>query len=127
MEKQVITADQAPEAVGPYSQAVRYGSFLYCSGQLPLDPGSGEIKGAGFGEQTKQCMMNLEAILNHAGLSLNHVIKTTIYITDMGKFPEVNSAYGEFFQEPYPARACIEVSALPKGAAVEIEAIAASS
>lgn len=121
--KQIKTT-LAPEAIGPYSQAVEHNSTIYVSGQLPIDPSTGEFAEGGIGELTKQSIKNISAILEEAGSSLEKVLKTTIYLQDMKDFGEVNAAYGEFFGESAPARACVQVAALPKGAKVEIEAIA---
>lgn len=121
--KQIKTT-LAPEAIGPYSQAVEHNNTIYVSGQLPIDSSTGEFAEGGIGELTKQSIKNISAILEEAGSSLEKVLKTTIYLQDMKDFGEVNAAYGEFFGESAPARACVQVAALPKGAKVEIEAIA---
>jgi 2-iminobutanoate/2-iminopropanoate deaminase len=115
----------APAALGPYSHAVRAGNLVFCSGQVPLDPESGELVGETAGEQTQQCIENLKAVCVAAGAGLEDVVKTTIFVTSMGSFEEVNEAYGEHFSSEPPARSTVEVSALPKGARVEIEAIVA--
>jgi 2-iminobutanoate/2-iminopropanoate deaminase len=118
-----INTHKAPEAIGPYSQAVRVGEFVFTSGQIPLTP-RGVQNATTVAEQAKQCLDNVEAILNEAGLTLAHVVKTTIFLTDMDDFAAVNEVYGQCFEEPYPARSTVAVAALPKGAKVEIEAIA---
>lgn len=122
----VVTTD-APNPVGPYSQAVVLDNTVYCSGQLGLDPTTGTLVGEEVGAQTRRCMENLQAVLKAAGSSLDGVLRTTIYITRIADFPAVNAVYGEFFQEPYPARATVEVSGLALGAVVEIDAVATVS
>lgn len=124
MEIRTVQTENAPKAVGPYAQATVYGNLVFCSGQVPLDPGTGELAGSTPEEQAQQCLKNLQAVLSAAGSSLQQALKITIYITDMKQFSVINKVYGQFLQEPYPARACIEVSGLPKGADVEMEAIA---
>jgi len=119
-----ISTDKAPAAVGPYSQAIRTGDYLFCSGQLPLDPDTGEFAGDDIESQTIQVLNNVKAVLNAAGLDLSHVVKTTIFLTDMGKFSVVNQIYAREFGKHKPARATVEVSNLPLGALVEIECIA---
>ncbi|MEM7479362.1 MAG: RidA family protein [Planctomycetota bacterium] len=118
-----IHTDSAPAAVGPYSQAVVAGDVLYCSGQIPLDPASGEIVEGGVPAQTKQVLENLKAVVTAAGTDLSKAAKITIYITDMAQFATVNEIYARYFSEPFPARACVEVSKLPKGVEVEMDAI----
>lgn len=127
MEKEIINAKGAPAAVGPYSHAVRAGGFLFTSGQIPLDPVTGNIVAGGITEQADQCMKNLEAVLKEAGLSWGNVVKCTVFITNMADFPLVNEVYGRYFPANPPGRSCIEVSALPKGALVEIELVAVYS
>ena len=122
--RQVIATDQAPAAVGPYSQAVRAGGLVFASGQIALDPATGELAGQTAAEQTRQVMTNLAAVLAAAGASLGDVVKTTIYLVDMAEYPQVNEAYAAFFPGDPPARATVAVAALPKGALVEIDAIA---
>ncbi|MDD9890687.1 MAG: RidA family protein [Gammaproteobacteria bacterium] len=117
----VQTAD-APAAIGPYSQAIKSGSLVFLSGQIPLDPVTMELVGPGIEEQTQQVFKNLSAVAAAAGGSLNDIVKLTIFLSDLNEFATVNSIMAEHFSEPYPARATIEVSALPKGAIVEIEA-----
>lgn len=120
-----IETTQAPSAIGPYSQAIAHGGFLYVSGQLPLAPETGSITGASGAQQIAQCLANIQAIAQAAGTSLANTVKTTVLLTDLSEFPAVNEAYGQFFSEPYPARACYQVVALPKGARVEVEAVIA--
>ncbi|MGM9741195.1 MAG: RidA family protein [Candidatus Cryptobacteroides sp.] len=122
--KPIIT-EKAPAAIGPYSQAVEVNGFVYASGQLPIDPATGAFPEGGIKEQTRQSLLNVTAILEEAGLTLSNVVKTTVYLADMGDFADMNSVYSEFFKAPYPARSAVAVKALPKGAMVEIEVIAA--
>lgn len=125
MKKEVISTDKAPAAVGPYSQAIRAtGELLFLSGQVPLDPATGKLVEGGIEEQAAQSCKNLAAVLESQGLSLENVVKTTVFITDISNFPRVNEIYRQHFKAPCPARSCVEVSALPLGAQVEIEAIA---
>lgn len=126
MEKKQIQTTQAPSAIGPYSQAIRIGEFLYTSGQIALNPENMEMMNGGIEEETEWVLKNLEAILKADGMSFAHVIKTTVYLTDLGEFARVNQIYEKFFGETKPARACVQVAALPKGAKVEIDAIAHS-
>lgn len=117
--------DRAPKAVGPYSQAVRSGDLLFLSGQIPLDPATGTLVEGGIEEQTERVLANLAAVLEAAGGSLAHVVKTTVFMTDLGEFAKMNEVYARHFRaEPLPARAAFQVVALPKGARVEIEAVA---
>jgi 2-iminobutanoate/2-iminopropanoate deaminase len=120
----VSTAD-APEAIGPYSQAIRTGSLLFCSGQIPLDPSTGEVVKEDVEGQTRRCLENLSAVCGAAGASLADAVRCTIYLVDIGDFARVNEAYGEFFEDDPPARVAVGVAALPKGADVEIDAIVA--
>jgi 2-iminobutanoate/2-iminopropanoate deaminase len=122
--KQVIATDQAPQAIGPYSQAVRAGSWLFVSGQIGLNPSSGELVAGGVVAETTRVLDNLREVLNAAGASLDDVVRTTIYLADLSDFGRVNEAYAAFFRAPYPARATVGVAALPRGARVEIDAIA---
>ncbi|SDB99191.1 2-iminobutanoate/2-iminopropanoate deaminase [Terribacillus halophilus] len=124
--RNIIQTDKAPQAIGPYSQAVETAGTVYISGQIPLDPATGEMAGT-IEEQTDQVMRNLSAILEEAGLSFDQVVKTTIFLTSLDDFAAVNEVYGRHLSEPYPARATVEISKLPKGAKVEIEAIAVRS
>jgi len=120
----VVNSDDAPEAIGPYSQAVIAGGFVFCSGQIPLDAGSKQIVGETAGEQTVKVMANLLAVLEAAGCSLSDIIKTTIYLKDMNDFESVNNAYAAALNEHRPARATVEVSRLPKDVMVEIDCVA---
>jgi 2-iminobutanoate/2-iminopropanoate deaminase len=124
--REIISTAEAPRAVGPYSQACRSrdGSTLYLSGQIPLDPSSSELIRGSAAAQAERCMENLKAVLEAAGASFDQVVRCTIYLTDMSSFSEVNEVYGRYFSQPPPARACVQVAALPKGADVEIDAIA---
>lgn len=119
-----IATDNAPAAIGPYSQAVRAGDLVFCSGQIALDPGTGELQTADVAAETDQVMRNLRAVLEAADSGLERVVKTTIYLTDLGDFSVVNEAYAAFFAGTPPARATIQVAALPLGARVEIDAVA---
>ena len=127
MEKQIIKTDQAPAAIGPYSQGVRIGDFLFTSGQIALDPATGEMCSGEIEQETEQTLQNIEAILKAGGLSLGHVVKTTVYLADLNHFVRMNQVYEQFFSSNKPARACVQVAALPKGAKVEIDAVASSS
>tara|TARA_B100001079_G_C16406981_1_gene514189 strand:+ start:52 stop:438 length:387 start_codon:yes stop_codon:yes gene_type:complete len=124
MKKRIIQTDQAPAAIGPYSQAIRVGDFLYTSGQIALDPQSGEFLSGEIEQETERTIENISAILKAGGLSLDNVIKTTVYLTDLSHFTRMNHIYEKYFSGNKPARACVQVAALPKGAKVEIEAIA---
>lgn len=124
MEKKIIQTKDAPAPIGPYNQAILAGDTLYISGQICIDPHSGEMKQGSVKEETQQVMKNLAAILNAAGMNLGQVVKTTIFITDMKKFAEVNEVYGSYFAGDYPARETVQVSALPKFVNVEISMIA---
>ena len=122
-----ISTKKAPGAIGPYSQAIQAGEFVYTSGQLGLDPATGAFPEGGIKEQSRQSLNNVKAILEEAGLSIANVVKTTVFLADMGDFAEMNSVYAEFFSEPYPARSAVAVKTLPKNALVEIEVIATIS
>jgi 2-iminobutanoate/2-iminopropanoate deaminase len=124
-ERQIVDAPGAPPAIGPYSHAVRAGGLLFCSGQVPLDPQSGEIVGETPGEQARRCLENLQAVCAAAGATLQRAVRLTIYTTELGAFAEINDAYAAFFASEPPARAAVGVAALPKGALVEIDAIVA--
>ncbi|MDM7461996.1 MAG: RidA family protein [bacterium] len=124
MKKQAILSHDAPAPIGPYSQATRVGNWIFISGQIPIDPATGEMISGGVAAQTKQVLQNLQAVLTAVGLNLDSIVKTTIYLTDLTMFAEMNEVYAQYFHPPYPARATVQVSALPKGAQVEIEAIA---
>lgn len=123
MGSKEVKTSSAPAAIGPYSQAVIAGGFLFASGQIPIDPASGELVAGSSAEQARQVLKNLQAVVEAGGAQMRDVVKTTVYLTDLSDFAEVNEVYGEFFSEPYPARATVEVSSLPKGVAVEIDAI----
>jgi 2-iminobutanoate/2-iminopropanoate deaminase len=122
--KNVISTNEAPGAIGPYSQAVRSGGFLFCSGQIPLDPKSGQIVPGDIASQTRRVLDNIAAVLRAEGLSFDNVVKTTIFLADLGDFQTVNEVYGSYFKQDPPARSTVQVSALPKGAKIEVEAIA---
>jgi 2-iminobutanoate/2-iminopropanoate deaminase len=122
--RESVTSDRAPGAIGPYSPAIRAGGFVFCSGQIALDPASGQLVGADVAEQTRQVLRNLAAVLRAAGASLDHVVKTTVYLADFNDFAAMNTAYGEFFSGPAPARSTIQAARLPRDARVEIDAIA---
>jgi len=126
MQKKQIQTNAAPAAIGPYSQAIQAGGFVFYSGQIPLDPATGAMVAGGIVEQTRQVMANMQAVLRASGRNFVDVVKTTIYLTDLADFATVNEIYGAFFPEVPPARACVQVAALPKGAAVEIDWIAAT-
>ena len=122
--KIVISTKKAPAAIGPYSQAVQVGNLVYTSGQISVDSETGMIVEGGVKEQTRQSLTNVKAILQEIGLTMSDVVKTTVFMADMGDFADMNSVYSEFFTEPYPARSAVAVKALPKGALVEIEVVA---
>lgn len=124
MQKTVFQTETAPKAIGPYSQAIKTDSLLFVSGQLAIDPASGNLVTDDIKTETRQALANLKAIVTAAGSALENVVKTTVFITDMKNFPLVNEVYGEFFGKNPPARSCVEVAALPKGGNVEVEAIA---
>jgi 2-iminobutanoate/2-iminopropanoate deaminase len=126
-QHEAIATTAAPAAVGPYSQGVRAGALLFCSGQIPLDPATGALVTGGFRAEAERVLSNLEAVLSAAGMSLRDVVRTTVYLTDLGDFPLLNEVYAARFGEPFPARVTVGVSALPKGARLEIDAIAARS
>jgi 2-iminobutanoate/2-iminopropanoate deaminase len=122
--KKIISTTEAPAAVGPYSQAVRAGSTIYCAGQIPLDPKSGQIVSEEIKEQTRRVLDNVTAVLRAEGLTFQNIVKTTIFLTDLADFQAVNDIYMSYFEKDPPARSTVQVSALPKGARVEIEVIA---
>ncbi|TYP00082.1 2-iminobutanoate/2-iminopropanoate deaminase [Geothermobacter ehrlichii] len=124
MGKEIFSTASAPAAIGPYSQAVRVGDLLFCSGQIPLVPETGEVVGEDLEAQAEQVMKNMGAVLAAAGLDYRHVVKTTIYMTDLSRFAEVNAIYGRYFPQQPPARATVEVSRLPKDVQIEIEWVA---
>src|SRR5213082_3218231 len=125
--KKIISTSEAPAAVGPYSQAVRVGSTIYCAGQIPLDPKSGQIVSGDIAAQTRRVLDNVAAILKAEGLTFDDIVKTTIFLTNLGDFQTVNEVYGSYFRNQPPARSTVQVSALPKGAKVEIEVIACAN
>ena len=120
-----IHTEKAPAAIGPYSQAIEVNGFVYTSGQLPVDPATGEFAEGGIKEQTRQSLTNVKNILEQAGTDMGKVIKTTVFLNDMNDFAAMNEVYAQFFQQPYPARSAVAVEKLPKGALVEIEVVAA--
>lgn len=127
MSKRIIQTELAPAAIGPYSQAIRIGDFLYTSGQIALDPKSGKFLSGEIKEETEQTLKNISAILQADGLELENVIKTTVYLSNLKDFVQMNQIYEKYFSKNKPARACVQVAALPKGAKIEIEAIASCS
>jgi 2-iminobutanoate/2-iminopropanoate deaminase len=122
--KEIIVTDRAPRAIGPYSQAVRAGSLVFVSGQIPIDPATGEFVAGGIAEQTGRALLNVSAVLEAAGGNLSQVIKTTVFLADMNDFAAMNEVYGQFFGENPPARATVQAARLPRDAKVEIEVIA---
>src|ERR1043166_943709 len=125
--KKIISTNEAPGAIGPYSQAVRNGNLLFCSGQIPLDPKSGQIVSGDIAAQTRRVLDNIAAVLRAEGLAFDNVVKTTIFLADLGDFQTVNEVYGSYFKQDPPARSTVQVSALPRGAKIEIEVIAAAA
>ena len=125
--KKVIASPDAPEAVGPYSQAIATGNLLFCAGQIPLAPETGEVVPGDVAAQADQVLKNLEAVLHANKMTFANVVKTTVFLTDLADFAKMNEVYAKYFPHPYPARSTIQVAALPKGANVEIEAIAATA
>lgn len=124
MQKNIINTKKAPSAIGPYSQGVKVGNFIFTSGQIPIDPATGELVEGDIQEQTKRSLQNVKEILEAAGATLGDVIKVTVFISDMNDFTKINQVYGEFFGSNKPARSCVEVARLPKDVGVEIETIA---
>jgi 2-iminobutanoate/2-iminopropanoate deaminase len=122
--RQTVRTENAPAAIGPYSQAIGSGKLLFCSGQIPLDPATGKMVEGGIEEQTERVLQNLDAVLEAGGASLRSVLKTTVYLADLADFPAMNGVYGRFFPENPPARATVQVAKLPAGALVEIDAVA---
>ena len=122
--KKIISTTEAPAAIGPYSQAVRTGAMIFCAGQVPLDPKTGQIVSEDISEQTRRVLDNLTAVLKAEGLTMANVVKTTVFLTDFGDFPKMNEVYATYFTDQPPARSTVGVSTLPKNARVEIEAIA---
>ena len=125
--KKIISTQEAPAAVGPYSQAVRVGSTVYCAGQIPLDPKSGQIVPGDIGAQTRRVLENIAAVLRAESLAFENIVKTTIFLTNLSDFQTVNEIYGSYFKKEPPARSTVQVPALPKGANVEIEVIAVAN
>ena len=125
--REAIATDRAPQAIGPYSQAVRAGNQIYCSGQIPIDPATGAIIDGDIATQTRQVLTNLSKVLEAAGVSLDHVVKTTVYLADMNDFAAMNAVYGTFFTSPAPARSTVQAARLPRDARVEIDVIAVIS
>ena len=125
--KEIISTDHAPRAIGPYSQAVRAGGLIFASGQIPIDPATGEFVAGGATEQTEQVLRNLTAVFAAAGVGMNQVVKTTVFLADMDDFTAMNEVYGRYFSEEPPARATVQAARLPRDAKVEIEAIAVVS
>lgn len=122
--KRAIATEGAPRAIGPYAQAVRASGMLFLSGQIALDPASGRLVAGSIEDETRRVLINLRAVLAAAGLAMDAIVRTTVYLADLADFPRVNQVYAEFFQEPFPARATVQVAGLPRGARVEIDAIA---
>ncbi len=122
--KEIIATEQAPKAIGPYSQAVRTGDFVFASGQIPIDPATGEFVPGGIAEQTEQVLKNLTAVFEAAGIGMDQVVKTTVFLADMNDFTAMNEVYARFFPETPPARATVQAARLPRDARVEIDAIA---
>ncbi len=124
MPREVIATSGAPQAIGPYSQAIRAGGLVFVSGQIPLDPQTGQLVDGGIEEQTRRVLLNIQAILEAAGLSLKNVVRTTVFLADLADFPKMNEVYAEFFSESPPARTTVQAAGLPRGARVEVDAIA---
>jgi 2-iminobutanoate/2-iminopropanoate deaminase len=124
MKKQAVQTDKAPGAIGPYSQAIRAGNLLFVSGQIPLDPSTSQLVTSGIADETRRVLENVKAVLTAAGATMNDVVKSTIFLKDMEQFSVVNEVYATYFQPPFPARATVEVSRLPKDVRVEIEVVA---
>ena len=125
MEKRIaILTEKAPQPIGPYSQAVRHGNLVFASGQIPIDPATGNLVTGDIVRETEQVFANLAAVLSAAGTNLERAVKTTVFLTDMGLFSRVNEVYARHFKEPFPARSTVQVAALPKGVSVEIEVVA---
>ena len=124
MNKEIVTTDNAPGAIGPYSQAIKAGGLVFCSGQIPIDPATGEFASDVVGEQTEQVLCNLREVLKAAGTSLDSVVKTTVFLVDMNDFAEMNEVYARYFSKNKPARATVQAARLPRDAKVEIDCIA---
>ena len=122
-QRKAILTDKAPKPIGPYSQAVRYGNLVFSSGQIPIDPATGELVAGDIVKETEQVFANLAAVLAAAGTELGRAVKTTVFLTDMSLFGKVNEVYARHFREPFPARSTVQVAALPKGVSVEIEVV----
>ena len=122
--RETVATNNAPQAIGPYSQGIVYNNMVFCSGQIPLDPKTMTLNQPDIETATEQCILNLKAVLEEAGSSLDKALKITIFVTDMANFKRVNEVYGKYFGESKPARACVEVSALPAGAIIEMDAVA---
>ncbi|HEX9062813.1 MAG TPA: RidA family protein [Clostridia bacterium] len=120
----VISTENAPKAIGPYSQGIKAGNFIFTSGQIPVNPASGTVDSEDVEKQTRQVLINLKNVLEAAGASLSDVVKTTVFIKNMNDFARINSVYEEYFKAPYPARSCVEIARLPKDVLIEIEAVA---
>ncbi|WP_036876939.1 RidA family protein [Xylanibacter oryzae] len=120
----VLHSDNAPKALGPYSQAIEVNGFVFTSGQIPIDPATDNFVEGGIKEQTRQSLANVQNVLKEAGIDLSHVVKTTVFLSDMGNFAEMNEVYAEFFVQPFPARSAVAIKTLPKGALVEVECVA---
>jgi len=123
-ERKAILTDEAPKPIGPYSQAVRYGNLVFTSGQIPIDPATGNLVSGDIVKETEQVFANLAAVLAAAGTDLHRAVKTTVFLADMGLFGKVNEVYARHFREPFPARSTVQVAALPKGVSVEIDVVA---
>ena len=123
LDKKIVATDNAPKAIGPYSQGVKVGDFLFISGQIPLDAKTGRIIGTTISEQTEQVLKNIQGIVSASGATMNDVVKTTVYLKDLNEFAIMNDVYARFFKSDFPARATVEVSALPKSVKIEIDAI----
>ncbi len=123
-ERKAILTDKAPKPIGPYSQAVRYGNLVFSSGQIPIDPATGELVAGDIVKETEQVFANLAAVLAAAGTELGRAVKTTVFLTDMSLFGKVNEVYARHFREPFPARSTVQVAGLPKGVSIEIEVVA---
>lgn len=124
MEKKVLHTEKAPAAIGPYSQAIEVNGFVFASGQIPINPATGEMVEGGIQEQTRQALTNASEVMKAAGVDLSHVVKTTVFLSDMNDFAAMNEVYATFFSAPFPARSAVAVKTLPKGALVEVECIA---
>jgi 2-iminobutanoate/2-iminopropanoate deaminase len=124
--KKVIVTTEAPAAVGPYSQAIALGNLLFCAGQIPLDPATGELVGADVTEQTERVCQNIAGVLKANDMTFTNVVKTTVFLTDLANFAAMNAVYSKYFREPFPARSTIQVAGLPRGSQVEIEVIASA-